>query len=200
MPTSAATISSVINLGLPAGTPENFTDPQSIALYQLLVQTAQNLLTAIERGTGLSQKPMTQWNSLNPSDTLIRQNAGRLYVIFSETVAYGALVNLYNNAGKLTARNSNSTDPLKRATGYCNVNNSIQSGAGLGEYGEVILSQGIIGVGGVLPGDLLFLAPSDGQMQIGPDITAGHIEQFIGIGIAPNLVYIDISLGSWIQH
>lgn len=198
-PTPSAQISSNINLGLPSGVPEGFKQPESISLYQIIVQTANNILGAIETYCGLTQKPMTQWNLLTPDATLRRQNLGRLYVIASEVIAYGGFVNLFNNAGVLTARNSNSSTG-RRAMGYCNVNNTAQSGMAIGQYGEVILSQGIVTVGGINPGDLLFLAAVNGGIQVGPDVTAGHIEQFIGIGIAANLVYVDITMGSWIQH
>lgn len=199
VPTPQATINSVINLGLPSGIPEQFKDPQAQALYQLIVQTANNLLSQVESYCGLTQKPMTQWSLLGPADTIRKQNLGRLYVIASEVIAYGAFVNLYNNAGILTARNSNSATP-RAAFGYCNVSNSQQSGMGIGQYGEVILGSGIIPVGGVSPGDLLYLAPVAGQIQVGPDVAAGHLEQFIGIGIDLNLVYVDITMGSWQQH
>lgn len=196
----SAKINSSINLGLAEGTPELYKTPQEQSLYQLVVQTANNILSQFERFVGVTQKPMAQWSLLTPSDTLFRQNLGRLYVIFSETVAFGGLVNLFNNSGILTARNANSTTLLKRAFGYCNVNNSAQSGAGVGQYGEVILSQGLLSVTGINPGDLMYLSSSDGQMQIGPDVTAGHLEQFIGVGIGIDLVYIDISLGRIFPH
>lgn len=196
---TAAQISSNINLGLPSGTPEIYERPTEKSLYQLVVSSVQNLLSNIEIYCGLTQKPMTQWSLLKPSDTLRRQNLGRLYCIASEAIAFGALVNVFNNGGVLTARNANSSTG-KSAIGYCNVNNSQQVGMGIGQYGEVILSQGILAVGGISPADRLFLSSVNGQMQIGPDVVAGHIEQFIGIGIGVNLVYIDITLGSWIQH
>lgn len=195
----SASVNSSINVGLPDSVPDGLTDTQSRSIYQLLVQTATNILTSIEAFCGITQKPMTQWSLLTPSGTLRRQNLGRLYVIATEVIGYGAFVNLFNNAGTLAARNSNSSTG-RRAMGYCNVNSSAQVGMGIGQYGEVILGQGIIGVGGVSPGDLLFLAPTNGQIQIGPDVVAGHIEQFIGIGIGANLVYVDITMGSWIQH
>lgn len=198
-PSPSAQISSSINLGLPSGVPEGFKQQESISLYQIIVQTANNLLGALETYCGLTQKPMTQWSLLSPDATLRRQNLGRLYVIASEVIAYGAFVNLFNNGGVLTARNSNSSTG-KRAMGYCNVNNTAQSGIGIGQYGEIILSQGIIPIGGVAVGDLLFLSAANGAIQVGPDVTAGHIEQFIGIGIAANLVYVDITMGSYIQH
>jgi ABC-type lipoprotein release transport system permease subunit len=199
-PTPAATQNSVVNLGLPSGIPEAYDEPKTQSLYQLIVQSTNNLLNSLEQYCGLTQKPMTQWNNLSPSATLRSLNLNRLYCIAGETIAYGRLVNLYNNAGVLTARNAISSDANKRAHGYCNVNNTSQSGMALGQYGEVILGRGIIAVAGVNPGDELFLSASSGQMQVGPDTTAGHIEQFIGFGVATNLVSIDITIGSYLQH
>lgn len=195
----ASQVNSIVNLGLPDAAPDDFKQQESISLYKLLVQSVTNLLTAIETYCGISQKSMTQWSLFKPSDTLRRQNLGRLYVIASETIGYGAFVNLYNNAGVLTARNSNSSTG-KRAMGYCNVNNSQQIGMAAGQYGEVIINLGIIGIGGVAPGDLIYLAPTNGQVQIGPDTTVGHIEQYIGFGVATNLVSVNISGGTFIQH
>lgn len=195
----AANFSSVINVGLPASVPDSFKQPESKSIYQLLVQTAQNLLTSLETYCGISQKAMTVWSLLSPSDTLLRQNLGRLYVQSTEDIAFGALVNLFDNGGSLGARNANSSTG-RRAHAYCSVNSSAQTGIPSGLFGEVILTLGLIGISGVNPGDNLWLASVNGQMQTTPDTTAGHIEQYIGVGVAPNLVYVCMATGAYIQH
>lgn len=198
-PTPVANINSLINLGLADSVPELYEKPTEKSLYLLIVQTAQNILTNIEAYCGITQKPMTQWANLAASATLRRQNLGRLYISATEVITYGGFVNLHNNAGILSARNANSSTG-RRTHGYCNVRNSQQTGMAIGQFGEIILSQGLIPIAGVVIGTEYFLSPVNGQIQVGPDVTAGHIEQYIGIGVDTNLLYVDITTGSYIQH
>lgn len=193
---ASSTISSVINTGLPSAVPENFTDPQVRAAVALYIQANQNLLNAIEQYCGVTQKDMTTWSILQPSDTLLRQNLGRLYVPASEAIGVGALINLHNNAGVLSARNARSDVANKEAHGYSNVLVATALGARL----EVILSQGLLIILGVNIGDKLWLSATPGAAQIAPDLAAGHLEQFIGLGVAANLAYINIAAGTYIQH
>lgn len=193
--TQQLNLNSIVNLGLPADLSNNFRNPEVKALAEATFNSLNNLLRNIEQYCGMSPRDPSLWAVETPSDTLYRQNLGRFYGKASENIAVGAVINIFNNAGVVGVRNANSST-AKPAAGYCNVSTGVLAGA----YGEFILSQGLMPIAGINPGDRLFLSAVNGLIQVGPDVTAGHIEQFIGLGIASGIVYVDITLGTWIQH
>ena len=155
------------------------------------------MLRAFEQYTGATQKDITEWSSLSPSDTLIRHQAGRLYAVASEAIAFGEFVNLHNVAGVLNIRKANgAAGTVRPAYGYC----STTGGIALGAKGEVILSQGLLAVGGLNPGQAIYLSAVAGAPTTVALTGAGQLEQFLGIGVAANLAYINISSGQFIQH
>lgn len=190
-------VNSVVNLNAPATVPDGFENPEVRAAVELFLGSQLNLLRALEQYVGITQKDITLWNSIVPSDTLLRHQAGRLYVTASEAISFGHFINLHNNAGVLNCRKAQGTAGTVRvAQGYCND----ADGAAIGERTEVILSSGLLAVGGVAPGQAIYLSTVAGVPTTVPLTGAGQLEQFLGIGVATNLVYIDISLGQYIQH
>ncbi|SRR5258706_968005 len=189
-----ATLNSQIILGLPDRAPDGIKNAEVRELYEFVIAAFKNLQQGIEQFNGITTRDITQWPQSKPSDTLLRQNLGRFYVIAKEILAFGAFVNLVLDAGICKAQNSNSVG--KPAHGYCNIPN----GATAGNFTEVILSQGILAIGGLNPGQAIYLSNVNGVASTVPDVAAGRIEQFLGIGVAPGIAYIDISLGQYIQH
>ena len=190
-------VNSQINLGLPQNAPEGFVDPQIRAAVELYLQVMNQLLTALETFSGITQKDVSLWNSLQPTDTLLRQNTGRFYLIAGENLSLGDLINLYDDVGVCKARKANAASGLvKPANGYWNVS----GGTLLGAFGEAILSQGIIGVPGILSGQAIYLSTTPGTASITPPTGAGQLEQYIGVGIANDIAYIDIATGPYVQH
>ncbi len=187
-------INSIIDLGIPDKPPDGVQNPEVRAVYDFVIRIANAFHRGIEQFGGVTTKDITQWPQIQPSDTLYRQNVGRFYVIAKEAIAAGAFVSLMNDGGICKVQNSDSLG--KPAHGYCN----IPGGAIAGNFTEVILSQGLLSIGGVNPGQAIYLSHVPGVASIVPDVAVGRIEQFLGIGIAPGIVYIDISLGQWIQH
>lgn len=188
---------SVVNLNLPASIADGFTDPEVKALADILAISLNNFLREFERFVQATQKDITLWPSLQPLDTLLRHQEGRLYVTAGETLAFGDFINLYSNAGVLNVRKCNGTSGTVRpAHGFC----STAAGIPIGTIGEVILSQGLLVISGVLPGQAIYLSTSAGQATTTALTGAGQLEQFIGIGVANNLAYIDITMGQYIQH
>ncbi len=187
-------LNSQINLALPDTPPDGIRSPEVKAVYDFVINSLNNLLRGIEQFVGITTKDITQWPQLKPTDTLLRFQEGRLYVIASENIAQYAFVNLFSNGGVLNVRNSDSLG--KPAHGYCNILNGVLAGART----EVILSQGIMPVAALLPGQAIYLSHVLGAPSIVPDVAAGRTEQFLGIGVAPGIAYIDISLGQYIQH
>lgn len=190
-------INSIVNLNVPAIAPDGFTDPQVRAAVELFLTGLNNFLRNFEQYTGATQKDVTLWQSLVPSDTLIKHQMGRLYGVAGENLIAGDFINLVNNAGVLNFRKANGTaGTIRPAHGYC----STTGGIAIGATGEVIVAQGILAVSGILPGQAIYLSTIAGLATVTPLTGAGQLEQFIGIGVANNLAYIDITLGQYIQH
>jgi hypothetical protein len=194
MATNPFLLNSSVNLGISSTPPDGIKNIEVRELYSFTINVANNLLRAIEQFVGITTKDISQWPQLVPSDTLLRNQTGRFYVVASENIAFNAFVNLHNVAGVCNVRNANSV--AKPAHGYCN----IPGGVIAGNITEVILSQGLLILGGLLPGQAIFLSVVNGVASTVPDVAAGHIEQFLGIGVAPGIAYIDISLGQYVQH
>lgn len=190
-------INSIVNLNLPSSSPDLFTDPEVRQLAELVINALTTFLGEFEKYVGATQKDITTWSSQLPSDTLLRHQPGRLYVTASEAIAFGDFINLHSSAGVLNVRKANGAAGLvKPAWGYC----STTAGIALGARGEVILSQGIQTITGVLPGQPIYMSTSPGQATTTPLTGAGQLEQFLGFGVANNLAYIDIATGQYIQH
>lgn len=194
---TTASINSVVNLNVPATAPDGFKNPEVRAAVELFLNGLNNLLREFETYTGATQKDVTLWSSLKPTDTLIRHQAGRLYVIAGENLSVGDFINLYNDGGVLKVRKSNGTaGTIRPAHGYCSTSGGILTG----NIGEVILAQGELAVTGLLPGQPIYLSTVAGLATVTPLTGVGQLEQFLGIGVATNLAYINIAMGQYIQH
>src|SRR2546430_7524269 len=184
-------INSLINLGLPDKSPDGVKDPEVRAVYEFIIRAFNSFQRGIEQFSGITTKDITQWSQLQPSDTLFRQNLGRFYVLANEAIAAGAFVNLLNVAGVCKVQNANSIG--KPAHGYCNVAGGVLAG----NFTEIILGQGMLAIGGVNPGDALYLSNNPGLAALAHDVADGRIAQYLGVGVAPGVAYIDITLGQY---
>lgn len=129
----------------------------------------------------------------------IALQSGALAVLFSETVVYGAMVQLYSAAGVLTARNANSSNTGSSAAVqpihcFCNM----PAGVSAGNAGFVQFTGVAQGLSGLTIGSPYWLKAANGQVQTAPDTTAGHIEQFAGIALSSTT--LAFKAASWIQH
>lgn len=196
MAESPSTYSSNIQIGLPGSTPENLIDPQVVTTYRILSGAILNLLRALEQYGGVTQKEETQWSFLTGVDTILLSNLTRFYTIAGEDIDRYQFVNIYDDGGVSKVRLATSYDgaaPLQ-AHGFAN------SGALTGERLEVMLQFGVVPVSGIVSGDELYLSNTPGAVSNTPDTIAGHLEQHIGVGIANDLAFISITMGSFIQH
>jgi hypothetical protein len=180
---------SPINLQLPRDTPDNFTEADAKELYQIIQQSAQNLIEGLSKYTGLAQQDSALWSVLTPIQSILSQNHNRLYVQASEAISLGAVVNLYNNAGVLNARNANATDTTKPAYGWCTTAGGIASGS----YGEVSLKMGVcINISGLTVGTRYWLSTTNGLITAIAPAVVGNINQYIGIALSTTQLYMDI--------
>jgi hypothetical protein len=117
-------------------------------------------------------------------DLLHRFSPWRLYAKASEAIGFGNAVNLHAVSGVINIRKANATNNTKPCHGFCSVSVGIPSG----EYGEVILCQGITtGITGLTTGTRYFLSTTDGLLTATAPVAAGNIEQAVGIALETSL-------------
>lgn len=182
MAQDSSSINSLINLGIPQDAPDSIKNPEVRSIYYTFMQSINNLIRYVEQYCGVTQKDITQWSSLTPSDTILPQNLRRLYVKANVALSYGHFVNLYDSGTALEARKADSGIPLV-AHGYVNV----ATGAAAGDMTEVIVMEGLVTIAGVVRGTSYFLAPN-GLVANAPGVK----KQFIGFGVATNLLAVCI--------
>lgn len=161
-------------IGIPKELQAYFSD-----LYNAIFQ----LQLAFVDFAGIAPQDSDLWSQLLPGQTILAQNANRLYVKASELLATGAMVNCHNVAGVLNVRNANATDNTKPCHGYCNV----IGGAPAGTFTEIILFHGLCTLfSGLTPGSAYYLSIVGGGIQLPAPVAAGNVEQFLGIALDAN--------------
>lgn len=161
-----------------------------VAIYNSL----QQLQGALTDFCGITAQQSDFWAQLTPEMTLFPQNLSRFYPLVSENIAAGAMVNLYNNAGTINARNANATNNTKPCHGFA------PSPILAGSNGEVDLFNGLCGsIVGLTPGTRYFLDTANGLITNVAPVAAGNIEQAIGLALSANRLYFITNL-QFIQH
>jgi len=172
------------------------SDPRLFEQLAPIYNALGRLQQALTDYAGVDQQVSSLWSQLRATDTILAQNAHRLYLPASEAIIESGLVNLYNNAGALNARNANATDNTKPCYGYCS-----QAGgtAGAGAYTEVIVLTGLAPAAGLTVGTRYFLSTVNGLLTAVAPVAAGNIEQVLGIALSATEFLFDASL-QWVQH
>lgn len=198
MSLNPSTYDSIIQVGLPGSVPDNISNPEVITAYRVLSAAILNIVRAMEQFGGFTMKGVDQWSFLSGRDTILLSNQTRYYVFAGENLDYQDFVNLYDDAGVCKARLATSFDGAapRRAHGFCN----IPGGVVTGDRVEVLLQFGIMSISGIVAGTELYLSTTAGSPAATPDVAAGHLEQHLGVGIATDLAFITIAMGSFIQH
>ena len=172
------------------------SDPRLFEQLAPIYNALNRLQQAFTDYTGADQQIVDFWDKLRPTDTILAQNAHRLYLPASEAIVEGGLVNLYNNAGALNARNANATNNTKPCHAYCS-----QAGgaAGAGAYTEVIVLTGLAPAAGLTVGTRYFLSTVNGLLTAVAPVAAGNIEQVVGVALSATEFLFNASL-QWVQH
>lgn len=172
-----------ISTGLPQ-TPSGVPDGdfnRLLPLYQAMNTLARNLSEADGRVT-FSQAELAERNQLG---SIRSQNHRRIYPLFPAAIGYGKLVNLYVSGGKLAAQLADASTGLP-AHGVVNQ----QSGAGLGDYAEVILLEGLTdGIAGSVLGTFYWLSTAGNVQATAPDV---GLVQPVGFGLGSAGFYLHI--------
>jgi hypothetical protein len=110
----------------------------------------------------------------------------RMYVIASEALTYGALVNIHDVAGRTNGRFANATTSARPCHGICNTPGT----AAIGATVEIALPGCITSsVGGLARGQQYFLSTVNGVMTNVAPAAVGNIRQGIGFGLDPNILF-----------
>lgn len=178
---------STVVTGIPE-TPAGVNDKD----YSLLVPLyrAVNLLAQqVSILTGTAQYDAVDIAGGGPFAQFQAQRMYKVRPVANVALPYGALVNLYNNAGVLTARLADRTDGTKPA--HAIVDDPL--GATVGAYANCIMLHGVCaGVSGTAVGTQYWLGTA-GTMQNTKPATAGNLAQRVAIGLGNIGVVLCIS-------
>jgi hypothetical protein len=173
---------SSINTGLP-NIPDP-PDPAFFAEFQRLYNAIRNLTLAIDSYTGAIAADSSVYSQTPISSSILSQNLLRVYCPFGVTLAFGQMVNLYSNAGVLTARLAAANVAGLPAHGWCSIP------ATAGSYGEVMLGGLCRGVSGLTPGITYYLGNTPGTIAA----SAGTVSQKIGYGLGASSLFFNPAL------
>ena len=174
----------------PAGLPKEVQ-----AVMESIFSALYQLQIALVNFCGIGPQPQAQWSQLTAIQTILQQNMNRVYMLASETVLGGALVNFVNSGGVIKAQNANATDNTKPAQGFCNVS----GGTAGGSYGEFIMFSGLCQlISGLTIGSVYYLSTTSGLLTTVKPVAAGNIEQMVGVAVDINVLYF--TSHHWVQH
>ena len=170
---------SSINTGLP-NIPDP-PDPAFFAEFARVYNAIRNLTIAIDSYTGSLAQESQYYSQTAAPTTVLQQNVLRFYVLFSESISYGQVVNLWNNAGTCNARLA-SASASKPMHAWCSTAGTITAG----NYGEVMLGGLCTAIAGLTPGTTYYLGNTAGSIAT----TAGTLSQKIGYALAPTYLFV----------
>lgn len=173
--------------------PPDSAPPEIRAYLEPIYNAFQQIQNALVQFAGIAQQDPAFWSQLLPTDTVLIQNMGRLYVLANEDIAASAIVNIMDDgAGGFKCQNANATNDTKPAHGFA-------TGAFLnGTFGEVILGRGLVPIAGLTPGTQYFLSKTNGLITAVKPVAAGNIEQYLGFAFTATLLMFTSHY--WIKH
>ena len=139
-------------------------------------QALQIIQTALDKYTGAIGPDSSTWSAIDPAAYLLTGRITRFYAFATEAIAQGAMVNFYNNAGALGARNASATAAGKATRAFAN------SAISANSWGEFILGGYNPYISGLTPGTLYYMSNTSGAIST----TAGTVSQKIGIALSAN--------------
>lgn len=146
------------------------------------------LASAVDQYTGAIRPDEDTWSLLPPQSTVFSQNTNRIYVPFSEDISPGELVNLYNDAGTLTAKLAGGTAWIgEDCRGFSSLGVTVLAG----DYGEVTLFGLHTLISGATPGALYYVSnTTTGNITTTPPVSGEH-SQPIGIALSATSLFFN---------
>ena len=164
---------SSVNTGLP-----NIADPPDPSFFPEFTRVynaVRNIALALDAYTGFVGVDKQFWGQTTPATSLLSQNLQRLYVPASVNISYGQTVNLYSNAGVLTARLANASAAGTPMHGWCSTSGGVLAGA----TGEFMLGGLCPAISGLTIGSTYYQSNTAGSIGL----AAGTISQKVGFAI-----------------
>lgn len=176
-----------VNLGLPQL--PNIEDPRLFKELLPIYNAINAVAIALDAYTGALSPAVEDYPSIGISDIHL-QNIAKLYPIFSEPVVAGAMINVYNNSGILTARYAKAADATKPARGFSTAS------VAAGDRGELMLLGLNVHISGLTPGSLYYLSSTSttGQIVITAPVVSGNVIQSVGFALDANTLFFNPSL------
>jgi hypothetical protein len=168
------------NLGL--GALPEIDQRKNPDIYNDLLRIRNALKTlqfSLDQYTGAISEDSAYWKNIQSQNSVRTQNISKVYAVSSDTIAVGQIVELYNNAGVLTARLSNVGTP-RYARAFCSTLGGATPGA-VSEFSLLGVNQFF---SGLTPGAIYYLSGTPGAIQ------AGATAQRVGFALtAQNLFF-----------
>jgi hypothetical protein len=185
---------SPVDFRIPQHAPDGLPPIITGALEEVYASMQQIIQTFINN-CGIGQQPLSDWPQLAGSPaTILANNVGRLYVVATEDILFGAAISLVAVTGQIQARNANATNNTKPCDGFC----STVGGILAGKTGEVIVTGGLATITGLTVGSRYYLSTVNGLITAVAPVAAGNIEQYLGIALTTTTLLFH--KGYWIQH
>jgi hypothetical protein len=175
-----------ITSGLPAlPSADDKKFPFLVPIYNAINALAKQV-SIVSGGVQYNQSELSQ-----QAQTLgvLSQSQNRLFVKALETLAWGTMVTVVLDGGKLSARKADATDGTKPAHGCVATIQGITSG----QFGEItVLSGHTLGITGTTVGQYYWLSTA-GLVQPAPPAAAGTLVQGLGWGLGSAGFILQIS-------
>ena len=192
---SGARFNLPFTLGIGDVVPSNIP-PEIRPAFVEVYSAFQQVQSVFHNYLGIGQQLKDSWAALPIVETLHKASQWRLYVKASEAIGFGNAVSIHAVSGVINVRKANATDNTKPCHGFCTTSIGIVSG----EYGEVILCQGLTnGITGLTVGTRYFLSTTDGFLTSIAPVAVGNIEQAVGIALETGLFLFNLDF-EFIQH
>ncbi len=140
-----------------------------------------SIMGAAETGNSVVVKTKSD-GTLDPTIMPSGVGADTLSVVTSENLAAGNLVNLYDNAGTLTARKADATAEGKECWGF------VLAGTTSPAAATVYFDGKITGLSSLTPGARQFVHTTAGATVETCPATAGNVAQCIGVALSASVV------------
>lgn len=181
------TLDTLFKLGLP-----QLPEKSKVENYQDVLDAynaIRNLMQQVAIQTTLIQVP-TGYRTTDLAAFTAGFARSRIYAPASVAIAFGQMVNFWNDSGTLRVRLADATDNTKPAHGIGNT----EGGVVIGEMVEVVMPPAyMISVSGLTRGVMYYLSTTPGAVQNAPPASSGNLIQAVGVAIAPVGMYMNLS-------
>jgi hypothetical protein len=175
-----------INSGLPA-LPIGMKD-EDFAKLSPIYRAISSLSQQLSFNTGDVQFEKNEIGSVDQLVLLSNHRQQRIIVRAGEALAYGQMLTLTVDAGKITAFRANAVDLSRPAHAVCDSPTGIAAAA----FGDALFMSGkTAGIAGTVFGAAYYLSV-DGAIQITPPVATGVISQVVGVGLGSAGFYMNI--------